>query len=446
MSFWFLLRKVLTPWPALGIFAIGAVVLVGGGYLEDLFFVTESIGLVLIFVGVLVAFKFRSRPAGLLVAALLLGSAGQIKEVFIFAPVSLIFLASRYPSGWRKGVTWLGIGWLSAGVVAALYLITSGTGVFAAYLEVLGFKSAEFPRPGVADLVSDAGEMFMTLQGQWIPGIFIFVLATPIIFGLVRFKRQKSELEEIPTTWKSPLEQTITVLWLTIVVGLLWQGRGMYGHYALPFLFTTLLMISILLAADIRNLKILASENLARLLSVLIVISLFPSITYVMWVGGRANSFDLERLVTSASNLESEENLRIFNEISNQTMRGDCIEVAYGWAASSYYLYSGRQPCSRFIVPALWTNSELQAELRSDLMLTPPALLVIDPSARREISVRGKDITAIDKEVFPFENVARQCYMQSDIDPILWTAALGSRAAMSTCIQQQLELSGLSWN
>ena len=91
-GFWLCLRLMLQPWWALAAFASACIVLVGFSLLEEILFTTEVLGLVLVVWAIWIGARAR-RWWPLLIAGLIAGLAGQVKEVFLLAPLALIPLA-----------------------------------------------------------------------------------------------------------------------------------------------------------------------------------------------------------------------------------------------------------------------------------------------------------------------------------------------------------------
>jgi hypothetical protein len=122
--------------------------------------------------------------------------------------------------------------------------------------------------------------------------------------------------------------------------------------------------------------------------------------------------------------------------VADATAPGDCIQVAYGWSASSYHWYSERPPCARFFVPPLDLSPDLRVEYQQALIQRPPDLIVFDPSLVDSTTVPAEQGTP-DEVIFPFAAVVANCYDPVAGDPLLF-APRGSSEMTSLCIAEQV--------
>ena len=435
MSLWLLLRRVLKGWMALFLYCIFCVIVVGNSLLEDLFFVTEAIGLALVLLGLLVALKWTNRNSAIFLASLMMAAAGQVKEVFILAPLILFVVLMHRKTGRLAGFVSAISGILFANLVVLGILFWWGSGVPNAYLDIWKFKSDAFPKPSPSGVLSQTLDIANTVSHSWMPLFIVFLVATLSLVSASFFVKKESV--RIARTSLTSESAIYFYLFFALLLGTYWQGKGLYGHYSLPLLVAGFLVIGCLLALDLR-LSATWKPGVQLGLIAVLCISLLPSVSAVKWTGGRITSFNPSSFFTDLTSYENDEELEIFQRIEQLTAPEDCIQVAYGWDASSYYLYSNRRPCSRFIVPPLWTNSQLQNELRKELISNPPRILIYDKTVMRESGLPGKDGSAFNEEVFPYDRVVSQCYRLVPGTKILFEPRFQFSAETSSCISSRL--------
>jgi len=427
---WLLLRTLLTPWLSLWIFASMSVVVVGAAVLEELFFITEVMGLVLVLIGLRVA--LLATPVWIFTGALLVTMAGQVKEVFILAPLALlpIVLMNR-DQRWRQ-LAAAAAGAVTAAAVVIVILVVWGSGVFSAYLEVLQLKSNRFPPPTAGELVTSLGEYAREVQ-SWLPFVLLFIAVT-IVIAVVR-RRPDSPNEATPRSTSS-IRWSFIVLFVAIAAGFIWQGAPLIRHYAvavIPPLFIALAAAISWVWPKARSLP----SAWAFIAPAVLLIGTAPAIGYALWAGGAITGYSPSRLVAAAQNLESAPDLEVFRQIADATSEDECIQVAYGWSASAYYWYADREPCARFIVPPLDLSPELRAEYQEALITNPPRLLVVDTAFTAETTVDEAEGTP-DEVIFPFQEVAQQCYQPLAGHDSLFVPRFPDSALTSRCIAEQV--------
>jgi hypothetical protein len=435
MSLWLLLRRVLTGWTALFLYCIFCVIVVGNSLLEDLFFVTEVIGLALVLLGLLVALKLTNRNYAIFLASFMMAAAGQVKEVFILAPLILFVVLMHRKTGRLAGFVSAISGILFANVVVLGILFWWGSGVPNAYLDIWKFKSDAFPKPSPSGVLSQTLDIANTVGHSWMPLFIVFLVATLSLVSASLFvKKESVRFARTSLTSESAI---YFYLFFTLLLGTYWQGKGLYGHYSLPLLVAGFLVIGCLLALDLR-LSATWKPGVQLGLIAVLCISLLPSVSALKWTGGRITSFNPSSFFTDLTSYENDEELKIFQRIGQLTAPEDCIQVAYGWDASAYYLYSNRKPCTRFIVPPLALSPDLQLEFRSELLKNPPPVIILDPSRRRESVERPVSGSVFEPATFPFEKVTMSCYTRDASVPIIYVSRYTSPQSLSDCIENEL--------
>ena len=427
---WLLLRTVLSPWLSLWLFASMAIVMVGAAVLEELFFITEVMGLVLILVGLRVA--LLATPTWIFIGALVITLAGQVKEVFILAPLALVPLIFHDPRQRWKNLLAVIAGGISAALIVIFTLIAWGSGVFAAYLEVLQFKGSRFPPPTAGELSQSVGEYIAEILA-WLPLLLVFLIAALVIAIILRrsgASNQGNQESSRVTRW------SFVLLFVGIALGFIWQGAPLIRHYAVAVIPPLFLMLAAVLAWIWPKARSLPGVW-AVIAPAVLLIGTAPALSYFLWAGGAITGYSPSRLIAAASNLESSEHLEVFDRIARATSEQDCMQVAYGWSASAYYWYAEREPCARFIVPPLDLSPELRTEYQNALIANPPSLLVVDTAFVAETTVDEVEGTP-DEVIFPFQQVAQQCYQPLDGNDILFVPTSEDPSATSRCIADQV--------
>jgi len=427
---WLLLRTLLTPWLSLWLFGSMSIVMVGAAVLEELFFITEVMGLVLVLIGLRVA--LLATPMSIFTGTLLITMAGQVKEVFILAPLALLPILLRDPlQRWRR-IAATAAGAVTAAVLVIVILLAWGAGVFSTYLEILQFKGSRFPPPTPSELVTSIGEYAREVQ-SWLPFVLLFIAVT-IVIAVVR-RRPDTPNKATPRSTSS-IRWSFIVLFIAIAAGFIWQGAPLIRHYAVAVIPPLFLALAAALSWIWPKARALPG-TWTYVAPAVLLIGTAPAVGYALWAGGAITGYSPSRLVSAAQNLESQQDLEVFRQIQDTTTEDECIQVAYGWSASAYYWYADRDPCARFIVPPLDLNPELRAEYQQALIDNPPALMVVDPAFVAETTVDEAEGTA-DELIFPFEQVAQQCYQPLAGSDILVVPRSADRAATSRCIAEQV--------
>jgi hypothetical protein len=426
---WLLLRTVLGPWLALVAFASMAFVFVGESVLEELFFITEVMGLVLVLWGLLLA--VRRGPWWLLAGAALVTAAGQVKEVFILAPLAVIPLALSSRRGRLRGLAWAAGGVAAATALTVVVMVAWGDGVLAAYGEVLGLKRDRFAAPGVGGLF-DRSMDYVAEVAAWLPLLVVFAAAI-LVTALALRRRRGQPGDEVPG-W-TLVHTSFVVLFAGIAAGFVWQGAPLIRHYAVAVIPPLFLLLGALLGWAW---PIVASVKQwwGRVLAAALIVGLVPAVGSILWAMGAVTGYSPARLVASAGALESDEALAGFRRVAEATVVGDCIQVAYGWSASAYHWYSGRPPCARFFVPPLDLTPDLRREYQQALITRPPDLIVYDPVLAVSTTVPAEEGTP-DEVVFPFAAVVASCYEPVPGDPLLFRPR-GTIDVASQCIADQV--------
>jgi hypothetical protein len=399
--------------------------------LEELFFTTETLALVLVLGGLAAARRWSS-AAALVVAGALAGSAGNVKEVFLLAPLALIPLALRHPRGQWRGLAWTGAGVVAAYAATVAVLVLWGPAVLTGYLEVLSFKRQRFPAPGVDTVFSQSADYALSIV-TWLPLLGVLVVGVVLTLILSRGAvRSASERHAWTGTHAS-----LVILLGAVLVGFVWQGGPMEVHYALAVIIPLYLALGAVVGWGLSRSRGLGT-GARTTVAVLLLVGLVPTPAAVLWGVGSVRAIDAGALAEAVRNLETPEDRATFTEVAALTDPNDCIQVAYGWSASAVYWYSDRDPCARFIVPPLALSPDLSAEYRQALVDSPPSVIVLDPALVSETTVPAEQGTP-DDVIFPFAAVVAACYEPVPGDPLLFQPR-GLMDATSQCIADQVSL------
>ncbi|MCF8526180.1 MAG: hypothetical protein K9G24_01720 [Candidatus Nanopelagicales bacterium] len=432
-GFWLVLRRLLDPWPALYVFSACCLSVVGLSLLEELFFVTETVCLVLVLCGLALALRLGSRPAWLIASAALVASAGQVKEVFILAPLALLPVASRFPRGWLRGVLCIAAGSVAAILAVGGALVLWGGGALGGYLEVLGFKREKFPAPTLSRIASDLPHYLATVR-DWFPWLGLLVV---IVVGLLVWRLLSHRGINPLVGDRQVAAASVIILFASVAIGMLWQGAPPIRHYALALVLPAYLLAGAALAW-VQSCVTPIARPWRTLIVILTFATAAPAVSSVAWSYGRVRTFDPLSFVESASSLESESDLSVFRKIADLTPTDQCIQAAYGWSATAYYVYAARPSCSRFVVPPLALDPAYRQQMQDDLVRNPPAVLVLDEAVRGETALLPS-IGTPEEIIFPFEAVTERCYQPVASFPTLFVPIEPDRTATGACIREQID-------
>ena len=435
---WLVLRRLVNGPVALFLLGTCSAILVGAGLIDDLFFVTEIVGLALVLIATWLVLKI-DRIWIFFVAAVLSTLAGQFKEVFLFAPF-VIVVCAIFSQQRLKSILLSCAGIISGIVVTAIALWTFGNQAVSGYINILKFKQESFPGPSILSIFTFGNDEFIYVRNTWFPLFFLIPVAFISLVFLAIWSSRRGTLNSS----KFSIQITVLTLSVALFLGMLWQGKMPYGHYGITLVFPIVLAIAVFFSIAMFSLQ-REKQGFRIAICCLLVLGLIPSISTLEWAGGRTKGIDIPGFLTNMRNLDSTTVQGVTDRIKVLTNPNDCIHVAYGWSASSTYLYSNRPSCSRFIVPPLWTTEQYQIEMRHSLIINPPKIMVIDESVARESSSATKDKAAFNTEVFPYDSVAESCYSQDTEQERIYISKFKDLDSLSTCIKDQLVKSNLVW-
>ena len=403
LGFFLALLQQLSAWLALAVFGSASVVVVSFALLEHFFFVTESVGMALCLWGLVLARRRGSGLAGLFVAAMLMTLAGQVKDVFLFAPLALVPLA--WADARRRGAVAVLLAGISSGIgLTIAVLLAWGQGVLPAYMEALSVKRERFPAPTtgqVASLVTDHSLRIL----EWLPWLGIFSVAALAATILAwRNRRGVPPSASRPQLWRlSAPEWALVWFFVLMSLAFLWQGSELSGYFALALIFPLYLALAVVLR-HATEATATSTRGVRSLILVALLIGLMPSVQSLMWAAGRTSTMSIPPLDELAASAETGAELKRYQDIAALAAEGDCLHTAYDWDATVQYLYTRLPPCNRFTLPPLASQMPtLGTALQEEFAADPPTLLVIDP-----------DSAAVSS--FPYREVAASCYQRQQIE------------------------------
>lgn len=435
---WLLLRRFLSGWVAVvPFFTLGSTV-VAFGMLEEILFITEVVGLTLAFAAVLVLLKWPTSWISYSSAGFLTVAAGQTKEVFILTPLILIpaviFLRQRRV----MDATAFVVGGVTCLALILGSLLWWNPATIPEYLRILAFKGDRFPPPNLGEMAQHLVDIAQEVQA-WIPLILMFLA---VLIGLQIVSRVSSRVaphQSIRTLRADDRRAgwVVGTFAVSILIAFIWQSAPPLVHYAVALVFPLTLVLAPLLGWGITETRKVSHQPIRVGLSLLLLVSLLPATSSMLWIGGRSTGLNPIALGESIGQLEAPEATRTYDRIAQLTSDDDCIQVAYGWAASAAYLYSERDPCSRFIVPPLALDQTRIDELQDALVKNPPSLLVVNRALVGETTY-PEESGAPDDFVFPFQLVADTCYTPVAGEPTLYLPAKESTVTLSECISDKV--------
>jgi hypothetical protein len=437
MLTWLTIRRLLCGWLALLPFFSLCVTLVAFGILEEILFITEIVGLTLVILAMWLMLRWPDRWISYALAGFLTVLAGQTKEVFLLTPafvVPAIFLLKEHRS--RNLLACIG-GGAAALIVVFGSLALWNPSTISEYIRILGFKGDRFPFPTFRAFTEQLIDVGAAVQ-SWLPLIAIFILAV-IALGL--WNRYVSAEQELATHKSGPRQRAtwiVSVFAAAILAAFIWQGAPPLVHYAASLVFPVTFVIALLLGRALAWTEDIPSQPIRVGVVVVLLVGILPAASSGLWVAGRTTGLDPIALARSIQDLESPEATRTYDRIAEIVGADECIQVAYGWAASAAYLYSERDPCSRFVVPPLALDDVRISELQEHLVRNPPSLLVVDPRLAGETTY-DDNLGDPDNFVFPFESVAARCYENVPGEPTLFTVPAESSMTLAACIETELQ-------
>ena len=435
---WFIMRRFLNGWLALIPYFSLSATLVAFSMLEEILFITEVVGLVLALGGLLVLLAWPKSWPAYAIAGLLMVMAGQVKEVFILTPLAVIPAIIIIKQDVLRRV----LGFISGSVLALLAVLLGlalwGVPTIPEYLRVLQFKSDRFPAPGPREVLASSTEVATAIL-SWMPLLWISIAVGVLSLVRLLLNSRGSQSRTVPGSEIRSSRWVTSVFASAIVAAFLWQGAPPLVHYAVALVFPIMIVLAMLVGWCSGAWESSGSRYAKPVFTALVLVGILPAVSSGLWLGGRTTGLQPSVIVANIQNLESDEARRMYTRIVELTTPGQCIQVAYGWAATAAYVYTERDPCSRFVVPPLALDPERIREFQEDLIANPPAALVVDERLTGETTYPD-EAGDPDSFVFPFQQVAQTCYQPVPGESVIFTPVYESEMMMSRCIADLVEL------
>ncbi len=399
------------------------------------FFPPEINGLFFCLAGLVFALKKNPSNRDVFLSSLLFIVAGQMKEVYAFAGLSLLpHLVVSFYSSPRK--FWQFLGSTVGGVVSGLVIVVGyllAIGSLTAYGELLAYKSQVFSplNFGALGVRLSPGLKYLAHRFLFIP---YNLLLLPFAAGLSLLFWSKKKLVFASKKTQQSLSLTISkslggeilvgavavCFSLGLLVGYLMQNR--YNHiYDIAILPALILGIALSAKVLAGLLPAFLPANYKQWLPVLslglLAILLLPKQDLLVenWsqVRGYSPGSHLHRWL----DVEKDAHIPMELKIMNNTSPKDCIDVQHGWNVGQQYYYSQRQPCTRFFLTNI-LPPEKASEYQQELVSNPPAALVYFTE------LTDLNVEEFDKNIFNFSEVIDRCFIpDDDIDKLYWPAA-----------------------
>lgn len=409
--------------------------------LFGLMLLTETVGLVFVFLSLLLVFSQPSRITSWFLAGMLLQFASQVKEVYVFTPIffaAFVWLDNRFHV--REVLTAF-LGWCAGGLIVFLLLYVSNAHV--AYLDVLAFKADAFQVRDPVTMVLRMIKGLAAFSGLRLKFYLFFVPSLILLIVFVLRARARGKPFGLRAGSKAHVASVFALLLLAVMVGFAWQGKPPSGHYAVSIFFPYLLFICAWFAALREMFPAIAKPKKTGLGPGTISLVLLLWFCVVLTPGPKVPAQASQQIVShikgggfSIPELESEEALSRYRFVTSNLQEGDCLQQVYGWAAGAAYLYTGTKPCSRHFLANLITNETTANEYVQDLQQSPPTVVIYNPAGA------DLDVEFFEKSIFPWGEIVSNCYRPTEFATIF--VASVQLDGVENCIMEVLRIEGIA--
>jgi hypothetical protein len=386
-----------------------------------MFFPSEIIGLTLILSALYLLDK--NNYSQLFIPFLLMNIAGQTKEIYVFVPlfisIYLVFQCIKFIKIFSAYIASL----LFVALIEILFL--HKTQALGEYLTVLNYKFDVFKIDLMLNFIKlPLIFLFAYLKHYTFFGIFTLLFLVLLVIYLsiknkwigstyVRVKLKLNKLRNFISI--SVINLTI---FISILLGLLWQGSGFGEHYALALIpFILLLIVRFFRSALIKN----------RFLNLFICFLIFsPNYNTILTTTQQmfSNVQEGKKLIAL---INSEEDAR-----SLVFPIPRCLQVAYGWSAGIYYYYNNTVPCSKYFLSSLTIrDAKLANEFKKDILLNPPSNIIYNTVGA------DVDVNLFESTVFPYKIIIENCYKPT-LKENLFIEKHSDQFSMQVCIEKYI--------
>ncbi len=426
--YWRLLGRIFPKALSVTLYSVG-LWLYFSPAVQSMFFPSEINGLFFSLLGLNVLLGQSKPNRQVLFASAYFGLAGQMKEVFAF---TLLALLPLYFRSFRLGFRTVAKVILSTiGGLSTVFLVTIAylavTDSLAAYQEVLINKSVTFQ---ITNFRFILGHTYHALQwpvDRWLQvdysllliGVVTLVVA---LWSMIVNQQIKLDKDAENNSWlklKLPPNlysyATAIFFWIGSWLGYLLQNRYS-DKYDIAIIFPLIIGLGIVAQIFSNSLKVIFKLPGNRfLLPLMILLLLAPNRSFLIAPIKLATEFRLNDYFHRWQSLENSDSLILYQKIADRTNRDECIQGVYGWSIANLYLYTHRKPCSRFFLPNIITADQID-EYRQELFENPPAAIYYSQAGA------DLDIQTFEDEVFPYQQVIRDCYQpDNEINNLNWS-------------------------
>lgn len=402
------------------IFLFLLAALVFSNLFYKMFFPSEVIGIDLILLSGLLLRTPKSVPR-IFTAFTLSAIAGQTKEVYLFCSLGFLIYTIRMQSRFVKLFTIFVLSQFFVLIGAILFL--NETDALTSYLTMTSDKSHMFTVDPLQNLI----KLPILSMRNYLQNYTLLGFVTPLCLSLayasriLRFvTRSDTHLRfrmRIRTIDRGADSELLKVTLVSILLGLVWQGKIPNEHYAISILPIICLLVFRWLSNNPRKSFWITIFSIAMTLPSLSNTCMALQITI-------QNTLNAGHLVSKIVKNQDHQNFTV------PVTR--CLQVAYGWESGAYYYYSGTKPCSKyFLSPLLEGNSALSSRFRNEMLINPPSEIVYQPKDA------GLDVQQFEKSVFPYAQILERCYSKAEFRDGFRSLS-SSKTETSECIKSVL--------
>jgi hypothetical protein len=263
------------------------------------------------------------------VAAFLFVTASQIKDVYIFTPLTVIpFLPAPTLRKFINHAASVVIGCAIAVAVTIAFLSYAGS--FDSYLQVVRVKQSLFAVPSAAM----TARSFTSIVANSTSAYAFLGLLTPFMIAgaLLGLKTIDKALTEVirDILWSKTWIASANWLLVAIVLGLVWQGKPVSDHYAVSIQIPLLLSLAgnaYFIRSSYSRLR--ERRRISAIATALSILLVMPSASMAVDFARALGERSPFAVLSKYQNFESAEAVDFFKVGSRS-----CLQVAYAWAGS----------------------------------------------------------------------------------------------------------------
>lgn len=402
------------------LFVFSAIILsLHSGIVQTDLFSIDFLGTIFAVGGLAALLYFKEVTYKLAIGSTLILIASQIKDIYILPILSLIpiyfrELLNRSEKSFFKLLFLSLLGPLLIAILVLYYLLS--TGALEGYIQVVRDKSAFAQFGSLQQVLQNFGAMIEIFSGYFLqlPRLMeVFMLGYSLFIILIYLKKLKTlpafkfrnflhqfkkEAAKLLKHYAVTFEGQIT-LSLVYITSLLF-GLTLYGQYSVDtrfsaIVFSLFLLLGLLVAHTIEVVNRFLKQGFFRILMIFILLILLIPKQAIF----RSYNFTPRH--------KGDYNFEVEKEIERRTNKDDCILHVYGWGVASTYIYTKRQPCSKYFLPNSLHQvgrQRLASEYRKEIFNSPPAAIILTTQ------MTDFDIARFEREVLNLSHILTECY------------------------------------